>query len=184
MTLEDAVKVLNHYDYMTTPEWRWQARDERARLAKVGGDGTAVERFSEFVAVAIAEKLTREAEPPEKQKAMAAFDGLIDHYAANMPNEMCRYLDELLDLGWDVREAGLEDAKKEAVNHPPHYAGGGIEAIDAIESWGLGFNLGNVVKYIARAGLKDSTKLVEDLKKARWYLDRRIGQLEKEEANG
>ena len=60
------------------------------------------------------------------------------------------------------------------VNHPLHYGGADnpYEAIKVIEAWGLGFALGNAVKYIARAGKKGSTQ--EDLKKARWYLEREI----------
>ena len=58
------------------------------------------------------------------------------------------------------------------INHPPHYTHGDIEPIDAIEAWGLGFCLGNVVKYVARAGHKGDR--LEDLKKARWYLEREI----------
>lgn len=67
----------------------------------------------------------------------------------------------------------------EAVNHPQHYGGGNnpYEAIKVIEAWGLGFCLGNTVKYIARAGKKDEAKTLEDLKKARWYLDRHIERL-------
>ncbi|HET9131161.1 MAG TPA: DUF3310 domain-containing protein [Terriglobia bacterium] len=62
----------------------------------------------------------------------------------------------------------------DSVNHPAHYNAGGIEVISAIEAWGLGFCLGNTVKYIARAGKKDPAKTIEDLQKARWYLDRHI----------
>ena len=62
------------------------------------------------------------------------------------------------------------------VNHPAHYNAGNIEVIDAIEAWGLGFRDGNTVKYVARARHKG--KRVEDLKKARWYLDREIALLE------
>lgn len=65
----------------------------------------------------------------------------------------------------------------DAVNHPSHYNTGSIEVIDAIEDWGLGFALGNAVKYIARAAHKG--KMIEDLKKARWYLDREIQRLER-----
>jgi hypothetical protein len=61
-------------------------------------------------------------------------------------------------------------AKHEAVNHPAHYNMGGIEVIDAIEAWGLGFHDGNAVKYIARANHKG--KRDEDLRKAIWYLER------------
>lgn len=67
--------------------------------------------------------------------------------------------------------------RREAVNHPDYYKRGGIEAIDAIEAWGLGFCLGNVVKYIARAGRKTAGSL-QDLRKAAWYLDREIKRRE------
>lgn len=66
---------------------------------------------------------------------------------------------------------------KEAVNHPSHYNTGKIEVIDFIEDQKLGFCLGNAVKYIARAGKKDTDKTVEDLKKAAWYLNREIERL-------
>ncbi len=65
------------------------------------------------------------------------------------------------------------------VFHPSHYTDSDVEPIVAIEAWGLGFNLGNSVKYIARAGKKDPEKTLEDLKKSRWYLDREIANLEK-----
>ena len=55
---------------------------------------------------------------------------------------------------------------------------GKYEAIEVIEDWGLGFNLGNTVKYISRAGHKDN--ILQDLKKALWYLDREIKRIEKE----
>lgn len=62
----------------------------------------------------------------------------------------------------------------EAVNHPSHYGGADnpYEAIKVIEAWELGFNLGNTVKYIARAEHKGAT--VQDLEKAQWYLNREI----------
>ena len=63
------------------------------------------------------------------------------------------------------------------VNHPPHYTKGGIETIDFIEAKELGYNLGNVVKYITRADHKGDKH--EDLCKARWYLNREIAKLSK-----
>lgn len=67
----------------------------------------------------------------------------------------------------------------ETVNHPEHYGGDTTyEAIKVIEAWRLDFCLGNTVKYISRAGKKDPAKELEDLKKAEWYLQRRIKQLE------
>lgn len=60
------------------------------------------------------------------------------------------------------------------VNHPEHYHGkdNPYEAIKVIEAWKLGFNLGNVIKYISRAELKENA--LDDLKKAKWYLEREI----------
>jgi len=65
------------------------------------------------------------------------------------------------------------------VNNPSHYGGSDnpYEAIKVIEVWKLGFNLGNTLKYIAREALKGTA--LEDLKKARWYLDREIANREK-----
>lgn len=60
------------------------------------------------------------------------------------------------------------------VAHPKHYNQGSIEVIEYIEDQELGFRLGNVVKYISRAGRKDPAKVIEDLKKAQWYLQREI----------
>lgn len=69
----------------------------------------------------------------------------------------------------------------DTIDHPTHYNVGRIEVIDAIEAWGWGdgFNRGNAIKYIARAGHKGSE--IEDLKKAAWYIQREIERLEKEE---
>ena len=65
------------------------------------------------------------------------------------------------------------------VEHPKHYNTGKIEVISAIEDWNLDFHLGNVVKYVARAGKKDVSKTLEDLEKAKWYLERKISELER-----
>ncbi len=69
--------------------------------------------------------------------------------------------------------------KKEAVNHPSHYGGekNPYEAIKVIEAWDLNFSLGNVLKYMRRAG-KKSDSILEDLKKAAWYLNREIKRIE------
>lgn len=62
------------------------------------------------------------------------------------------------------------------IDHPQHYGGADspTEAIKVIEAWNLGFCLGNVVKYISRAGRKPGQDNLEDLKKAQWYLNREI----------
>lgn len=64
--------------------------------------------------------------------------------------------------------------KDDPVNHPAHYTDGGIETIDFIEAKRLGYHLGNVIKYICRAGKKGTNMGLQDLQKARWYLDRAI----------
>lgn len=69
--------------------------------------------------------------------------------------------------------------KSENINHPAHYGGKDniYEAIKIIEHYKLGFCLGNTLKYILRAGKKDPEKYIEDLEKAKWYLERKINTL-------
>ena len=72
---------------------------------------------------------------------------------------------------------------KEMVNHPNYYGGeeNVYEVVKVAEAWGLDYDayLFNVVKYVARAGKKDTDKEIQDLKKALWYLERKIQNLEK-----
>ena len=87
--------------------------------------------------------------------------------ANNLPEGMTAA--EVEEIVADVNQA---IAQHDAVNHPPHYTAGGIETIDFIEAKGLGYHLGNVVKYITRADHKGDR--LENLKKAQWYLNREI----------
>lgn len=79
------------------------------------------------------------------------------------------------ETNYEPVEAGNDN---DIVNRPAHYTDGKIETIEFIEDKKLGFCLGNAIKYISRAGKKDPTKTVEDLKKAIWYINRRIKELE------
>lgn len=69
--------------------------------------------------------------------------------------------------------------ENDPVNHPAHYTTGNIEVIDFIQDKQLNFARGNAVKYIVRAGLKDPEKTIEDLEKAKWYIDAEIKDLKK-----
>jgi hypothetical protein len=70
--------------------------------------------------------------------------------------------------------------ENEMVDHPTHYGGedNTYEAIKVIEAWDLGFNLGNTIKYVSRAGKK--LDILEDLEKASWYINREINKLKNE----
>lgn len=80
--------------------------------------------------------------------------------------------------------ANMLSEQKEAediIGHPNHYCEGRkFEPKDVIRDWNLNFNLGNTVKYIARNGRKNGNSVLQDLKKARQYLDFEIEYLEKE----
>ena len=89
---------------------------------------------------------------------------------SNLPKGMT--VAEADEIVADVNQA---IAQHDAINHPAHYTAGGIETIDFIEAKKLGYNLGNVVKYITRSGLKGNQ--LEDLRKAQWYLSREIATL-------
>lgn len=87
-----------------------------------------------------------------------------------------------MTIGFDIREGCGEyiavdesyvKSEPDKVNHPAHYqTQDGLEAIDVIEAFDLGFHLGNAFKYIARAPKKQ--RYIQDLEKARWYIDREI----------
>lgn len=91
-----------------------------------------------------------------------------------------------IDLGMIILKV-LEEHQKEFkkskndvtdnINHPSYYNSGNIEVIDYIQDKKLGFCLGNAIKYISRAGLKNKDTKVEDLKKAVWYIEREIESL-------
>lgn len=63
---------------------------------------------------------------------------------------------------------------QEGVDQPQHYTKDGLQPIDVIEAWGLGFHLGTTIKYIGRAGKKPGESRLKDLEKAHWYLSREI----------
>ena len=78
-------------------------------------------------------------------------------------------------------QEALEESKEDIIGHPNHYCEGRkYEPKDVIRDWNLNFNLGNAVKYISRNGRKDGNSALQDLKKARQYLDFEIEYLEKE----
>ena len=70
------------------------------------------------------------------------------------------------------------DEGDKMIDHPAHYESNGIEAIDVIDAFNLDFSAGNAVKYILRAGRKQGNSAIEDLRKARWYIDHIIGKFE------
>ncbi len=76
----------------------------------------------------------------------------------------------------EVADGKMRWTKPDPINHPAHYKVGGIETIDFIEAKKLGYNLGNVVKYITRADHKGNK--LQDLRKAQWYLEREIWNVE------
>jgi len=74
----------------------------------------------------------------------------------------------------DEQVSTTQRVTDEQVDHPAHYGGADspYETIKVIEAWGLGFHLGNAVKYISRAGWKTGAPEEVDLRKAAWYLRR------------
>lgn len=91
----------------------------------------------------------------------------------------CQRCDEKFtkELLAKVEHLGNElDKQENLVNHPAHYQSEKFEVIDIIEEFNLSFCLGNVIKYILRAGKKGNKK--QDLEKARWYLSRQIDNMD------
>ena len=96
-----------------------------------------------------------------------------------------RFANEELPAAALKGNADNDELKKQddIIEHPAHYTQG-IECMDYIERHKLNYARGNIIKYVTRAGLKDESKEVEDLEKARWYLDREIERVKKAKKNG
>ena len=108
----------------------------------------------------LANGLADEIEKNEEKTAKEAVEDAV--------KTTCEEFEERAEkAGWTCKPP-----KKEMVDHPNHYQGKRFEVIDIIEDYDLGFNLGNAIKYILRAGHKDAYE--QDLKKAIWYLEREI----------
>lgn len=110
------------------------------------------------------------------------YDQLFCNYKKmyKLENGMCENWKEKTSQTAEMFvEIEKKTTKDDQVSHPSHYTDGNIEVIDYIEDKNFNFNLGNVVKYVSRAGKKDKDKIIQDLKKANWYLNREISNLEK-----
>ena len=82
-----------------------------------------------------------------------------------------QYKDSAMKL---LAELNVAEKKLDLVNNPPHYTDGGVDTLKFIEAKDLNYRLGNVVKYISRAGKKVDSDPIQDLEKARFYLEREI----------
>lgn len=103
----------------------------------------------------------------------------IPHFGTDVPysNKLSNATKERNVSDSSPTSAVADKPDSDPVNHPCHYtAYKGVEVIELTEQ--MNFCRGNAVKYIARAGLKDPAKEVEDLEKARWYIDREIERLQ------
>lgn len=76
----------------------------------------------------------------------------------------------------------MNKTPEDIIDNPPHYTSGRqIEPIDVIEDWGMNYHISTAIAYLSRAGRKSDNE-IEDLKKAAWYIARRISMLESEES--
>lgn len=123
----------------------------------------------------------------EKYETYYGFDGSYGFNGTNAYKDLSDFendptiltLDEFIELRSKMIKDDMVDKienKEDIINNPTHYGGKDnvYEAIKVIEAWDLGFRLGNTVKYISRAGKKEKNKTIQDLEKARYYLDREI----------
>jgi len=126
-------------------------------------------------------KNTKDLELPESKETTyshikEAFDSLFSDLT-NQLNDIHLEKSDYVSFFDAITDRSKEEySPEDYVNHPDHYGGEDdpYEVIKIIEAWDLNFNLGNVVKYVLRAGIKDVDTELEDLKKALWYIQREI----------
>ncbi|MFD8018942.1 DUF3310 domain-containing protein [Streptomyces lavendulae] len=129
--------------------------------------------------------------PSARTDAYEGYRGVVysvnSHTTAPYPYGVKLYVNgraKFVNMAEDEIEpisAPVSIAGDSAVDHPSHYTWlpNGLEVIDLTEH--LNFSRGNAVKYLCRAGRKDAGTELEDLKKARWYVDREIQRVSKEQ---
>jgi len=131
---------------------------------------------SEFVSKVFARaKMKPTPERSDDPKVIAAEDKYIDA-VESLYKKPTRLLESVRKMKTTLDALDKIKDRPDPVNHPPHYKTGGVDTIDFIEAKDLNYRLGNVVKYVSRAGKKGDP--IEDLKKALWYLDREINARE------
>lgn len=146
-------------------------KDPKAEAWKKRNAWFGFDESKTIAALAYHEKLLSDGIDPKSDeywdKVNAKF-GKFEITRKELLNEINPGLDALFGLDYKQHATAPDP-----VNHPPHYKAGGIEVIDFIEAKDLNFRLANVVKYVSRAGKKNSDP-VQDLEKAAWYLKREI----------
>lgn len=125
------------------------------------------------------EKLIKDYGECKAERIIASNSCVCDYYAMDneIEPEAC-YKTSCANC-WEEFEDENEKPLS-AIDHPSYYGGKDnvYEAIKVIDAWDLDFDLGNAVKYISRAGKKDPSKKVEDLKKAIWYIKHSIERID------
>ncbi len=113
----------------------------------------------------------------ELQQGYQCVSGAIFQYGSITQNRI--YQNDQLEK--NIKTISNPTPEKSNINHPEHYNTSKIECIDYIEDigFGEGFNLGNAIKYIVRA--KHKNNHIDDLQKAKWYIERELERLNKGE---
>jgi hypothetical protein len=119
-------------------------------------------------------------DPEIESKAKTKVSPLLSSYEIHLKNSLAQARNERPRIRMQSSPSTniVKPYANDMVNHPPHYTAGGIETIDFIEAKKLGYNLGNVVKYITRSDLKGNR--LENLQKAQWYLNREVNNITKD----
>ena len=131
----------------------------------------AMLKYPKATTAEIAQKCGCTAQNVYNVRSKVKMQNEANGYAPLETQEWFKWNKEIFDT-----TPALVATQPDMVNHPPHYTVGGVETIDFIEAKGLNYHLGQVIKYVSRAGKKGDA--LQDLQKARWYLNREIARVE------
>lgn len=147
---------------------KFEPKEEQSTIEHDGCMGCVYEDFEEL------EEPCANCKRTYKHDTMAYLKAK-DCYVRKDKSSNCTISCKECNKDFTNEDYGFKEISKDEVdmvNHPQHYSAHGIEPIDYIESHDLNFNLGNVIKYVSRAPFKGTE--LQDLKKAKWYLEREI----------
>ena len=156
--------------YVYTVMWNMKNKTKLAKKAKSLGKPITLKEIK-----AATKRVQDKFFPEPNWKTIAFGSSDIPFYEDSVTDTTPNRMAELAyEAGIATAKLRMESDQGDAVNHPAHYKVGGIETIDFIEAKALGYHLGNAVKYITRADHKGNR--LQDLQKAKWYIDRAIEQ--------
>ena len=175
--IAEAMSVNRQYIYTVMYKAKTNAKVKRKGAKKLGRPRKVTEASENLKRLVEEYKQAKATKKDGDWRNLALASTGIPFYEDSVTDTTPKRMAQIAyEAGKATAKLRMEGNRADPVNHPAHYKVGGIETIDFIEAKKLNYNIGNVVKYLTRADHKGNR--LQDLRKAQWYLEREIWNVE------